>query len=323
MALSLSAASPYLDFITYAERDSAKNLIRDLSSVFSETGEPLMTDLYVIGRTWAEVQYFNLVSFENWTLADRWRVLTMPYNVTGILLSETYIVDSMGYIMADSLGYSVAGDSIRESNIYKAGVQTWVVTSNWFQLDHKLGANRSFSSIYGRSLFLRSYYSRLKKDPVTLTMPRVMKALKPLQFRKENRLQGDYDFVLYEAADTLLPTGETQLLWRIPQVGEDSILMHRGRTYALFFPKDSANGGYGYNWNGKYIFLEGQGSNTIRAKQLYPQTPAPKHSPSQATTLSKSIRSRASLSGSGTMSNSSFCSPHLPPSCLCNLWSIL
>ena len=225
--------------------------------------------------------------------------------------------------MADSLGYSVAGDSIRESNIYKAGVQTWVVSSNWFQLDHELGANRSFSNIYGRSLFLRSYYSRLKKDPVTLTMPRVMKVLKPLQFRKDNRLQGDYDFVLYEAADTLLPTGETQLLWRIPQVGEDSVLMHQGRTYALFFPQDSANGGYGYNWNGKYIFLEGQGSNTIRAKQLYPQTPAPKHSPSQATTLSKSIRSRASLSGSGTMSNSSFCSPHLPPSCLCNLWSIL
>ncbi|MBR1564363.1 MAG: hypothetical protein IJ650_03360 [Paludibacteraceae bacterium] len=86
VALSLSAASPYLDFITYAERDSAKNLIRDLSSVFSETGEPLMTDLYVIGRTWAEVQYFNLVSFENWTMVDQWRVLTMPYNVTGILL---------------------------------------------------------------------------------------------------------------------------------------------------------------------------------------------------------------------------------------------
>jgi|GEM_PF-2483364 len=133
----------------------------------------------------------------------------MPYNVTGILLSETYIVDSMGYIMADSLGYSVAGDSIRESNIYKAGVQTWVVTSNWFQLDHELGANRSFSKIYGRSLFLRSYYSLLKKDPVSITMPRVMKALKPLQFRKDNRLRGDYDFVLYEAADTLLPESGT------------------------------------------------------------------------------------------------------------------
>lgn len=210
------------------------------------------------------------IQLMTWTMADQWRVLTMPYNVTGILLSETYIVDSMGYIMADSLGYSVAGDSIRESNIYKAGVQTWVVTSNWFQLDHELGANRSFSNIYGRSLFLRSYYSRLKKDPVTLTMPRVMKALKPLQFRKDNRLQGDYDFVLYEAADTLLPTGETQLLWRIPQVGEDSVLMHQGRTYALFFPKDSANGGNGYNWNGKYIFLEGQGSNTIRAKATLP-----------------------------------------------------
>lgn len=240
-------------------------------------------------------------------MADQWRVLTMPYNVTGILLSETYIVDSMGYIMADSLGYSVAGDSIRESIIYKAGVQTWVVTSNWFQLDHELGANRSFSNIYGRSLFLRSYYSRLKKGPVTLTMPRVMKALKPLQFPKTTAC-GETTILSSMKPPTLCSLQEKHnSSGGYPKWAKTaSLCTGAGLTHSssrkIVPMEDTATTGMA-----SISFLKVRAATPSAPKRLYPKIPAPKHSPSLATTLSKSIRSRASLSGSGTMSNSSFC----------------
>lgn len=212
-----------------------------------------------------EVQMFT------WTMSDKWRVLTMPFDVTSIRICETYLTNSIGEILADSLGYSLAGDSIREENVYKAAVQTWVFTSKWFELEEGFGPNRDFYDIYDRSRYIPSYYANLKQDPITMTMSRVMKPRRLLSYRMENKLEGEYDFILYEAADTLLPSGETELVWRIPKVGDDGILMHKDRTYALYFPKDSLNGGRDYNWNGKYIFLESQISNLIRAKADLPE----------------------------------------------------
>ena len=209
-----------------------------------------------------ETGYYTInkaVYLITWTMADRWRVKTMPFDVTDVTLIHTWATDSLGN----------TADPDLELDYYKKAVQTMIVKGRLGQLNDERGMNMPLWSLYQRAVTSRQPIINTD-NPSSSYLPTVARAQKPLYyFGQSDTLQPS--FYLLEATQTILPDGSFCRVWTIPQADSAGVIMHRGRTYAFMFPNEVERGSSGYNyWNGKYIVLEGPGQ-TLSGEQPNPE----------------------------------------------------
>lgn len=183
-----------------------------------------------------------------WTMSDKWRVKTMPFDVSDINLIYTWATDSMGRTTDPDL----------EWDYYKKIVQTIILKGRLSELDTELGMNMPFWSLYQRAVTSRKPIINPSSTSDTY-FPQVARQRQPLYyFGQSDTLQPS--FYLLEANAEPQPDGSFCYTWSIPKPDEKGIIMHRGHTYAFMFPDNNdADNAQTNFWDGKYIVLEGPG----------------------------------------------------------------
>lgn len=186
-----------------------------------------------------------------WTMADKWRILTMPFDVSDITLLRTWATDENGKTTDPDL----------EFDYYKKIVQTIIIKGRLSELRHELGMDVPLWSLYQRAVSPYKPTTNQSESDILPQVARTQQTLYPI----ENKDSLDGDFHLYEASEQAFADGQFATAWTIARPDSNGIIMHKGRTYAIMFPNKADKGDDAYNyWNGKYIVLEGPGQ-TISA----------------------------------------------------------
>ena len=194
-----------------------------------------------------------------WTMADRWIVKTMPFDVTNVTLIHTWATDSLGN----------TADPDLEWDYYQKTMQTIVLKGRLSELDNERGINMPFWSLYQRAVTSHKPVLTQSNSSSTKYLPQVARAPIPLYYAGQaDTINPSY--LLYEAVDNPIAGSDYCYNWTIPKPDSNGIIMHKGKTYAMRFPNRTPAGSNGYNyWDGKYIVIEGPGQTIDNSTTNY------------------------------------------------------
>ncbi len=191
-----------------------------------------------------------------WTMADKWRIKTMPFDVSRVTLALTWATDSLQNTIDPDL----------EFDYYKKTFQTIILKGRLSEINEERGMNMPFWSLYQRAVTNREPDPKKIEQTSQSYFPTVAREPQQLYYYGQtDSLQSL--FYLLEAKDTPLPNGSFCHSWSIPKPDSTGVIMHKGHTYAFMFPNTCEPQTNGYDfWNGKYIVLEGPGQ-TLTGRQ--------------------------------------------------------
>ena len=184
-----------------------------------------------------------------WTMADKWRIKTMPFDVSRVTLALTWATDSLRNTPDPDL----------EFDYYKKTFQTIILKGRLSEIEKERGMNLPFWSLYQRAVTGSEPDPEKTQQPSQNYFPTVAREPQQLYyFGQADSLPPS--FYLLEAQTIPLPDGAFCRSWTIPQPDSAGIIMHKGHTYAIMFPNTDTPQTDGYDfWNGKYIVFEGTG----------------------------------------------------------------
>lgn len=202
-----------------------------------------------------------------WSMSDKWRIITLPFDVSDVYVLETWATDDSG----------VTADKDKEFQYYTLAAQQIVIKGNLADLSKNVGSNNDFLGIYNSAVATTE--AQVSEDDW-----RVAKKPYKMTYWRENGTDAPANYYLYEAkginddAKAIGLGSQFERVWKaVPRHDKDgnSIIMEKGKTYAIMFPNWVSDGDPGWNyWNGKYIVFEGPGQ-TLSGTNSFMDVTAP------------------------------------------------
>lgn len=187
-----------------------------------------------------------------WCMSDKWRIITAPFDVSDVYVLETWATADNG----------VTADPDKEFQYFILTAQQLVIKGSLNKLDVSVGANNDFFGIYNSAVATTE--AQVSEDDW-----RVAKKPYKMTYWREDGTDTRANYYLYEAvginedAKAIGLGSQFERVWEaVPRHDKDgnSIIMEKGKTYAIMFPNWVSEGESGWNyWHGKYILFEGPG----------------------------------------------------------------
>lgn len=214
-----------------------------------------------------DYQIMDNVYLMTWSMSDKWRIITLPFDVSDVYVLETWATDDNG----------VTADADKEFQYYVLAAQQLVIGGNLDKLDEGYGANLDFMGIYNKAVATTA-------SQVNESGRRVAKKPYKMTYWREDGTDTSANYYLYEAkginkdAKAIGLGSQFEQVWKaVPRHEKDgnSIIMEKGKTYAIMFPNWVSEGESGWNyWHGKYILFEGPGQ-TLSGTNSFMDVTAP------------------------------------------------
>ncbi len=260
----ISADLPAVDRPLYVTQKREKGELLNGTNYFGifEINPDYPTEHHIVKTNLLEQGDYTInrrVYFITWTMSDKWRIKTMPLDVSEVNLIYTWATDNVGHTTDPDL----------EWDYYKKIMQTIAIKGRLTELDTELGMNMPFWSLYRRAVASKGPVISQSTSSDTY-FPQVARAKQQIYyFGQSDTIKPS--FYLLEANDEPMPNGKFCRSWTIPQPDENGIIMHRGRTYAFMFPdRELTDTLSEHFWNGKYIVLEGPGQTMSNSPTAEP-----------------------------------------------------
>ena len=204
-----------------------------------------------------------------WSMSDKWRIITLPFDVSDVYVLETWATDDDGE----------TADADKEFQYYTLAAQQIVIKGNLADLSKNVGSNNDFLGIYNSAVATTE--AQVSEDDW-----RVAKKPYKMTYWRQDGTDTPANYYLYEAkgfnddAKAIGLGSQFERVWEaVPRHEKDgnSIIMEKGKTYAIMFPNwvSSEEPGWNY-WDGKYILFEGPGQ-TLSGTNSFPDVAAPEN----------------------------------------------
>lgn len=212
-----------------------------------------------------DYQIMDNVYLMTWSMSDKWRIITLPFDVSDVYVLETWATDDNGE----------TADANKEFQYYVLAAQQLVIGGNLDKLDEGYGANLDFMGIYNKAVATTA-------GQVSEEAWRVVRKPYKMTYWREYGIDKPANYYLYEAkgnnAKAIGLGSQFERVWEaVPRHDKDgnSIIMEKGKTYAIMFPNWVSERESGWNyWDGKYILFEGPGQ-TLSGTNSFTDVTAP------------------------------------------------